>query len=243
MSDCTAENGQQDESSLPADINKNPDNENVEEATSESDSNLQELSKTNYTSFRTKLASYASRMLNVCKEVVLMLVVVLTYAALPNHSPKITKSPTAHPFFPKDSLVTDWYRGQISAAIQQARKADVAFIMFYAPWDAESQRLRTPFLETAEYLSEQVTFSAVNCWQPGSECKSQYSKVYNWPVLIAYPTHTRGIQYNGPHDTFHFIRFLNAISRPLIRVTSHEEVDSLIASYDVCNKGTVNFIY
>lgn len=105
--------------------------------------------------------------------------------------------------------------------------------MFYAPWDAESQTVREPFQEAAEYLRGKVIFSAVNCWQPGSECKNQYSKVYNWPVLIAYPIHTRGIQYNGPYNTYHFIRFLNAISRPVIRVTSEEEVNLLIASYDV----------
>lgn len=132
-------------------------------------------------------------------------------------------------------MVTDWYRGQISAAIEQARTAEVAFVMFYAPWDAESQAVREHFQEAAEYLSSKIVFSAVNCWQPGSECKTQYSKVYNWPVLIAYPCHTRGIQYNGPYNVYHFIRFLNAISRPLIRVTSDEDVNSLIASYDVIN--------
>lgn len=80
MSFSTAEKKQQD--SLPADIKKTLDSENAEEITTEeSDSDLPQI---RYISFRTRIISYASRMLNICKEVVLMLVIVLTYAALPN---------------------------------------------------------------------------------------------------------------------------------------------------------------
>lgn len=145
----------------------------------------------------------------------------------------MTKGPLAYPFFPKDSVVKDWYKGQISIAIEEARHADIAFIMFYAPWDAESQDVRVPFEQTAKIMEDRVSFAAVNCWQPGSECRNQYSKVYNWPVLIAYPSHTRGVQYNGPHDVYHYVRFLNAVSRPLIRVTDHLEFENLLANHDV----------
>lgn len=63
-------------------------------------------------------------------------------------------------------------------------------------------------------MHKQVTFSAVNCWQPGSECKTQYSKVHKWPILIAYPTHGRGIQYNGPLVAVHMIAFLKKLISP-----------------------------
>lgn len=121
-------------------------------------------------------------------------------------------------------------------AIEQARNADIAFVMFYAPWDAESQFVRQPFEDAARYMRGKINFAAVNCWQPGSECRSQYSKVYKWPVLIAYPTHTRGVQYNGPHDVYHFVKFLNGVSQPLIRITSDAELDHLIVHYDVSFK-------
>lgn len=105
--------------------------------------------------------------------------------------------------------------------------------MFYAPWDAESQAVRKPFEEAAKILQNKVVFAAVNCWQPGGECRKQYNKVYKWPVLIAYAVHSRGVQYNGPYETHHFIKFLNAVAKPFVRVTNSEELDNHIINYDV----------
>lgn len=119
-------------------------------------------------------------------------------------------------------------------AIDKARESDIAFVMFYAPWDAESQVVRQEFDLAARYMNKQITFAAVNCWQPGSECRRQYSKAYNWPVLIAYPSHGKGIQYKGPRTAAHIVKFLMTLSRPIIRLSSEEEVHGLLASYDVC---------
>lgn len=147
-----------------------------------------------------------------------------------SNPPKVSNSPAAYPFFPKDSLISDWYRGQVTEAIEQARHSDIAFVMFYAPWNAESQGLRKQLEITASFLSDKIKFAAINCWQPLSECKRQYSKVYKWPVLIAYPTHGRGIQYNGPLEAFHMVAFLNNICKPIIRI---KKVDDLFGKYDV----------
>lgn len=127
----------------------------------------------------------------------------------------------------------DYFRGQISLATEYAKTADIAFVMFYAPWDAASQTIRGPFEEAARLMQNQVVFAAVNCWQPGGECRNQYSKVYKWPVLIAYAVHSRGVQYSGPYETHHFIKFLNAVAKPFVRVTYTDELDNFIANYDV----------
>lgn len=147
----------------------------------------------------------------------------------------MSKSPAAYPFFSKESIITDWYRGQISLAIEQARKSDIAFVMFYAPWDAKSQDIRLEFELTGKYMQNLISFTAINCWQPDSECHQQYRKVYNWPVLIAYPTHGRGIQYNGAKTSEHMIKFLTGIINPLIRIDEFSEIYSLLAVYDVNN--------
>lgn len=151
--------------------------------------------------------------------------------------PKITKTPTAYRFFPNNSTVHDYFHGEINLAIEYARMANIAFIMFYAPWDAESQTVRKPFEEAATTLmknsQQKVTFAAVNCWQPNGECRRQYNKVYKWPVLIAYVAHTSGVQYNGPYETNHFIRFLQAIAKPFVRITNEVELNDLIANNDV----------
>lgn len=91
--------------------------------------------------------------------------------------PKVTKSPAAFPFFKKGSIVSDWYRGEVSSAVGSAGMSDIGFVMFYAPWDAESQEVRQEFETAAEFLQGHIEFSAVNCWQPGSECRRKYNKV------------------------------------------------------------------
>lgn len=129
--------------------------------------------------------------------------------------------------------MTDWYRGEITLAIEEARRSDIAFVMFYAPWDAKSQDIRVEFETAAKYMQNYISFTAINCWQPDSECHQQYRKVYNWPVLIAYPTHGRGIQYNGARTAQHMIKFLTAIISPLIRIDNVNEIPMLLAVYDV----------
>ncbi|KAL1494146.1 hypothetical protein ABEB36_009791 [Hypothenemus hampei] len=97
---------------------------------------------------------------------------------------------------------------------------DLSFIMFYAPWDAESQFARNEFLIAADEMKDYVVFAAVNCWHPASDCRTQYSKVYNfrWPVLIAYPSYGRGIQYNGPISAHYISRFLYKLMKPVERL-------------------------
>jgi hypothetical protein len=184
--------------------------------------------------------TFAIKMLNLCKEIIVMVLIAVAYAALTNESPpKVSKSPAAYPFFPTNSIITDWYKGQITEAIEKARSSDIAFVMFYAPWDAESQTARKQLEVTASYMHQEVAFAAVNCWQPGSECKRQYSKVYKWPVLIAYPTHGRGIQYNGPLEAFHMIKFLQNLCKPLVRPNN---TDDLIGKHDTVISANINVL-
>lgn len=43
----------------------------------------------------------------------------------------------------------------------------------------------------------QVHFSAINCWNPGSECRLQHNKIPSWPILMAYTVTSRGVLYKG----------------------------------------------
>ena len=71
--------------------------------------------------------------------------------------PKISKSPSPVPFFPKTSMVADFYHGQLSPAFERISESDVSFVMYYAPWDAESQVVRVQFKIVAQYYYKQVT--------------------------------------------------------------------------------------
>ncbi|XP_066140168.1 thioredoxin domain-containing protein 11 [Euwallacea fornicatus] len=156
------------------------------------------------------------RVLNLIRELVLFCLILMAYSAFTSETPcKVTKPPAAYPFFSQNNVVKDFHRGQIISAIEYSKFSDISFVMFYAPWDAESQAARKEFLAAAKYMKEFIVFTAVNCWQPGSECRNQYSKVYRWPVLIAYPTFGNGIQYNGPIRAPHMISFLNKLIQPV----------------------------
>lgn len=60
------------------------------------------------------------------------------------------------PFFEKGSLVTDWYKGQVSTALSFISMSEVSFVMYYAPWDAESQHVRHEFDLAAQTMFKQV---------------------------------------------------------------------------------------
>ncbi|KAL3274082.1 hypothetical protein HHI36_015500 [Cryptolaemus montrouzieri] len=224
------------ENALPLDGHENndPDNKSVDE----SNSKTEQQSKTLFEK-KSRKRKYLNKMLHLLKEFLIMVLVAITYAAITNDPPKIGKSPAAYRFFPENSYITDWYRGEISEAINKARSADIAFVMFYAPWDAECQHARKEFQMVAHYMHQEVTFSAVNCWQPGSECKTQYSKFYRWPVLIAYPTHGRGLQYNGPLVAVYMMQFLKKLINPFTR-SSDRNVLTLLHKYDAVVAATVN---
>ena len=86
-------------------------------------------------------------------------------------------------------------------------------------------------------LPLQVTFMAVNCWQPGSECRNQY-KVSNFPVLVLYIRNsfkqdTRAVTYEGPRESGHLIKFLSQSIKPLTHISSHSDIAKLQLDHSV----------
>lgn len=71
-------------------------------------------------------------------------------------SPKVSKPPLAKPFFDQSSIVLDFYKGHLGAVIERVTEADFSFVMYYAPWDAESQAVRQEFEKVAQYYDTQV---------------------------------------------------------------------------------------
>ncbi|XP_069692379.1 thioredoxin domain-containing protein 11 [Periplaneta americana] len=176
------------------------------------------------------------------REICFILAVIITsYAALQNAPPKISKSPSPVPFFPRTSLVADFYHGQLSPAFERVSESDVSFVMYYAPWDAESQATRAQFKTVAQYYYKQVYFAAINCWQPHSECRQQFSKVQQFPVLIVYTQHNKGIQYKGVREAAHMIRFLQFVLRPLERINNIADIIKLMDVYDALVVGCFDF--
>ncbi|XP_068631740.1 thioredoxin domain-containing protein 11 [Battus philenor] len=167
------------------------------------------------------------------KEMIFCIALALTtYGAIHSAPSKVSKHPQATKFFSADSVVTDWYRGQLSKALTTVNLADVSFIMYYAPWDAESQFVRGEFEMAANVLSDRVHFAAINCWNPGSECRLQHNKIPSWPILMAYTVNSRGVLYKGPRDAHSMVNFLELIMKPLEKISSTEDVVHLLSIYD-----------
>lgn len=70
--------------------------------------------------------------------------------------PKLSRPPIAKPFFDKNSVILDFYKGHLDAMIERITQADFSFVMYYAPWDAESQALRHEFESVARFYHPQV---------------------------------------------------------------------------------------
>ncbi|CAB3224200.1 unnamed protein product [Arctia plantaginis] len=172
------------------------------------------------------------------KELIFCIVLALTtYGALHNTPPKISKHPQAIRFFRSDSIVRDWYRGQLSSVLATVNQADISFVMYYAPWDAESQYVRGEFEKAALVLKDRVLFSAINCWNPGSECRLQNHKIPSWPILMAYTSLSRGVLYKGPKDALSIVNFLKLMMKPLTRVSSSEDLVNLLSYCDAVAVG------
>ncbi|KAI5651874.1 thioredoxin domain-containing protein 11 [Phthorimaea operculella] len=173
------------------------------------------------------------------KEIVFCMALILTtYGALHNSPTKISKHPQAVRFFSPHSVVTDWYRGQLSHALSYINYEEISFVMYYAPWDAESQFVRDEFEKAANVLRDRVHFSAINCWNPGSECRIQNSKIPSWPILMVYTNSGRGVLYKGPRDAHSMVKFLELIIKPLERVSSTEDLIHLLS---ICDAVAVGF--
>lgn len=69
--------------------------------------------------------------------------------------------PIPTPFFSKGSLVRDFYKGELSEALLRAKEGDLAFIMYYAPWDADSQIARKQFEAVSHQHYKQVSIGYI----------------------------------------------------------------------------------
>ncbi|XP_012271941.1 thioredoxin domain-containing protein 11 [Orussus abietinus] len=168
-------------------------------------------------------------------------------AALTNPPPKVSKPPTARPFFDRSSTVLDFYEGHLEAAWERIADADVSFVMYYAPWDAESQSVKHEFEAVARYYHAQVCFVAINCWHPGSQCrqataKKQNIKILAYPVLMLYLSTDSNFKYKGIPTAPYMIRFLAAVLKPVHRLTNKNQLVQLFLDHDAVLLGFFNFM-
>lgn len=117
----------------------------------------------------------------------------------------------------------DYPGGSLETISAQIGSTELSFVLFYAPWCSTSQSARQPYEDVAQFYYREAHFSAINCWQPGSECRAQYTKIKSWPVLMAYLPGL-GVLYNGPWQRDPMMRFVNSFLHPLKRLHDPDEL-------------------
>ena len=116
-----------------------------------------------------------------------------TYICFNSSPPKVSNIPSPVRFLRPSSVVDDFYTGELKSALEKISLSEMSFVMYYAPWDAESQRVRWHFEAAARYFHKEVSmmhvmgtlfllFICIDVWQ-----KSVFS------LLILNATHSRGV--------------------------------------------------
>ena len=170
-------------------------------------------------------------------DIMLIIFIIATVLGVVTNSnqPKVRASPRPRPFLQKrdrdQGFVKDYYHGDIYNAFSDASQFENALLMFYAPWDRESQEARTVLLELGDFFQEtDLLVAAVNCWYPTSDCAKEFggkASGTRYPVFIFYPAHLKGIQYRGSLRADDLISWTQRCRYPLTPLLDTSHLDSL----------------
>ncbi|XP_031632179.1 thioredoxin domain-containing protein 11 [Contarinia nasturtii] len=167
-------------------------------------------------------------------QIVCLIIFIFTaYETLQNVLPKTEIYPEPRQFFSSDSFVYDYPHGNLDAVQNKVTLSDLSFVMFYAPWSADSQYARPVFQSIAEIFYREANFMAINCWHPvDNECRQQYKKVMSWPVLMAYAKNNIAVPYTGQWTETALARFVYLLLKPINRINKPEELLTIIHNHD-----------
>lgn len=187
----------------------------------------------NGTNNRGRRYSRISMIIIYGREALCILALILTtYASIQNSTPKISKAPPPAPFFLKGSLVHDWPTGALGPTQTRVSQSELSFVFYYAPWCAESQHARPVYEHVARLYFRDAHFAAINCWQPGGECRLQYSKVQSWPVLMAYQPNGMAVQFHQAWTNAALSRFVQSLINPIQRMVGPGDLMSFMTGKD-----------
>lgn len=167
----------------------------------------------------------------------LVLTLVVYYAMFVTSVTKTNKASPAQLFFTNSSCVQDYYDGNLGAAMKQAIQSEVSVILLYAPWDADSQFVRQEFDVTCRFYLKQVKFFAINCWQPGGQCRTHFSKLNRFPALLIYRrgsslAEVSNVQFKGHWYADHLISFVMNVLNPISKIDSTEHLSRFKSNND-----------
>jgi len=182
------------------------------------------------------LFHYTCKMLSDLLLIGFLLSNLFSYVLNSNESVK-RKTRSPEPFFSENSLVRDYWEGEVFQAFKDAHNFESSFFMFYAAWDRESEESRQILDDVAVfYRKSDVMIAAVNCWYPTSDCAKEFGGKngtgHVLPVFIFYPNSMNGIQYRGHITPSHIIRFISVSRKPVVHLHSVHHLINLQVEYE-----------
>ncbi|KFD52721.1 hypothetical protein M514_06377 [Trichuris suis] len=137
--------------------------------------------------------------------------------------------PQPQPFFGSNSSVVDFYRGQLNELEDLMHQNEVNFVMFYAPWSFECLESRSQFEMLATFYSSQVSFYAINCWEPSGLCR-QERQPREFPIFQAFIQNVPiGLVYASAVTADYMLKFLDHLINPMVRLSSDAQLASFLA--------------
>ncbi|RWS29465.1 disulfide isomerase-like protein [Leptotrombidium deliense] len=173
--------------------------------------------------------------------IVIVFLSVTVFAAVKSSSLKTQKAAPPSKFFnDPSSLVTDYEFGSLTELSNRALNSDVSFIMYYAPWDADSIRFKKEYEIVAKHYTDEVFFAAINCWWPEGECVKQFN-IKRFPVLVANVRNAGDVEYNGPSLASYIIPFIDNLLNPVIHLLNDGDLLDLRSKHDAVVVGYFDF--
>uniref|UniRef100_A0A7E4VKA6 Thioredoxin domain-containing protein n=1 Tax=Panagrellus redivivus TaxID=6233 RepID=A0A7E4VKA6_PANRE len=190
--------------------------------------------KTLYSQFKTNLVSCYSFLESHMSYIIALWIVVALARYWGSSEGRLLTQVQARPvpFFPNGSVVKDYYTGNGASADELLSRAEIAVLMYYAPWSLDAQIGREPYETVARLFSDVpvVQFSAVNCFTQYGQCKRAF-KLYNYPIVIAYVGKIQ-VHYAGPFSEAGLFTFVSQLLNPIERVSSAQQFSKLLTRYD-----------
>ncbi|XP_046462929.1 thioredoxin domain-containing protein 11-like [Daphnia pulex] len=185
---------------------------------------------------------YLSTTMRYLGEILVVILFVFTsYASLQKGSLKIQSQSPPVPLLNSNATVSDFYGGDIATPFTTVLHSDVSLVMYYAPWDFDSQLAIHDFEKIAKKYKGQVFCSSINCWVSNGACKKTFPKLRSFPLILGYVGGTKGVQYRGPLQYEYLDKFVQSLLKPLKRIETVADLYKLLTQSTAVVTGYFNF--
>lgn len=172
---------------------------------------------------------------------VIILFAFTSYASLQKGALRVQFQSPAVPLLHSNATVREFYEGDIAVPFFTVLQSDVSLVLYYAPWDFDSQLAIQDFEKIANKYKGQVFCTSINCWVHSGLCKKTFLKLRSFPLILGYVGASRGIQYRGPLQYDYLDKFVQSLLTPLIRIETVADLNKLLIQSAVVVTGFFNF--